>query len=360
MKKLRGGNLLIYFILFLYIFLYSYFVQGDVKKFSHFMIIFMPISILLVMILGLQDNVGVDYHSYLDLASGFKDLRWIESKSEYLFIAIINIVILSKNPQLLFFLIAIIQVVFIMLIAYEIKKLNFKVHHFFFLYFTLSLAFFNQFNGIRQYVAVYIVVYAFLKLMYNKKITFIGLIIFASLFHSSAIYFLVFVFFRKILTVRVSVKKIILILCVLLILSSLDMSKYIEMIISYTSYNSYIGSSYFGKMSIQGIITKIPKLVIVLFSSLIIDKNNLTSKEINLINLSYIGCIIQILSFSSTVIWRFYQYVDLFIIYPVLIMFNDNSKRYISIINAIILMIMLIIKIIIMPKGEYLYNSILF
>ncbi len=90
---------------------------------------------------------------------------------------------------MIFVLVGAIQVSALMLIAYEIKKLGYKMHDFFFLYFTLSLTFFNQFNGIRQYIAVYIVAYAFLKLINNKKITFVILIAIARLFHSSSMFF---------------------------------------------------------------------------------------------------------------------------------------------------------------------------
>ncbi len=59
-----------------------------------------------------------------------------------------------------------------------------------------------------------------------------------------------------------------------LFVASLNLTKYIEILLPYTSYKNYIGSGYFGKLSLQGIITKIPKLIIVFVSLFIIKKGN--------------------------------------------------------------------------------------
>ncbi len=59
------------------------------------------------------------------------------------------------------------------------------------------------------------------------------------------------------------------------------------------------------------------------------------------------------MSFSSSLIWRFYQYVDLFITFSVLILFNDEKYKTHKILIFLALLIMLIIKIVVIPKGEY-------
>ena len=349
-----------YLLLFSYVYIYSFLVQTKQKRYIEFLIAFIPVTVLLIMTLGLQKGVGTDYYTYYSLAEGSKGMGWIAGRSEVLFIWLVELIIKIGKPQLLFVFVGSIQVVFLTLIAYEVKKIGYKMHDFFFLYFTLSLTFFNQFNGIRQYIAVYIVVYAFIKLIDKKKLLFGCLIIIASLFHSSSIFFLPFIILGKLLEKKIPIKLMILIMGVLIILTTLDISKYIELLLSYTSYKSYIGSNYFGRLSSQGIITKLPKLMIVLFSTYLINKKDLVKKEIQLINLSYIGIFVLIMSFSSTLIWRFYQFVDLLIIFPVLILFTDKRYKNIKVVISLILFIMLIIKIIILPRGEYLYRTILF
>lgn len=349
-----------YLLIFSFVYTYSFLVQIKQKNYKEFLSAYIPIVIVLILTLGLQDGVGTDYYSYYSLADGSKSMGWIAGRSEILFIWLVELVIRIGKPQLLFVLAGSIQIVFLTLIAYEIKKIGYKTHEFFFLYFTLSLTFFNQFNGIRQYIAVYIVVYAFLKLIENNRLIFCLLIIAASLFHSSSIFFLPFVLVGKLLEKKMSTKLLISIIGVLIVLTIVDVSKYIELLLSYTPYKNYIGSSYLGRLSFQGIITKIPKIVIVLFSSYIVKKRDLVKKEIQLLNLSYISIFILIMSFSSTLIWRFYQYVDLMIIFPVLMLFSDEKYKMLKIIISIILFAMLIIKIIVMPRGEYLYKSIVF
>lgn len=350
---------MIYLLLFVYIVVYSYIVSVQPKKGS-FIFYFIPIAILLVMVSGLQDSVGTDYESYLNLVDGARGMGWIEKKNEFFFIFLISIVKNFNNLQLIFGLTGAIQVLFLGLISYEIKKMNYELYHFFFLYFALSLTFFNQFNLIRQYIAVYIVIYALLELMNNKSIKFIILVFMASLFHHSAILFLVFLPAKGFLSRKYSSKIIIIIMGVLLLLSTLDMSKYVELVLSHTRYSNYVGSSYSKRIDIQGIITKIPKIFMVLMSVCLIDKGDLEDKEIQLINLSYIGLGMQILSFTSSLIWRFYQYVDLYIIFPVLILFNNKSWGILKMLISIISIALLVTKIIVIPRGEYLYRSILF
>jgi len=335
-------------------------IKHKVKNLLDFMIFFLPVGTLLIMFLGLQDNVGTDYQSYLNLADGTKGMGWIERRSEFLFVYLVLFVKQFNNPQLIFVFTAIIQVVFLMLITYEIKKMNYKLHYFFFLYFALSLVFFNQFNGIRQYTAIYIVIYGIFKLMDNKKITYIILVLVASLFHSSAIFCLGFVILKKILNKNISEKKVILIMIVLFISSFFDFISFYEKILAYTRYSNYIGSSYLKALTWQGIVTKIPKLFIVLYSVYLLNKSRIDEKARFLINISYIACAVMIMSFSASIMWRFYQYLDFFIIFPVLMLMHDKSQRTVSILISLSLFIMLIIKIIVIPRGEYLYNWIIF
>lgn len=340
--------------------MYTYIVRIKQKGYTDFFIALIPVTVLLTTTIALQQGVGTDYDSYYSLAEGVKNSGWMLERSEFLFVGLIELVKKTGYPQLLFFVTGFIQVTFLTLIAYEFKKMGYKMHHYFFLYFALSLTFFNQFNIIRQYIAVYIVVYAIMKLIDDKKVTFISLIVLASLFHSSAIYFIFFIFLRKLLKKKYSMRLIFLITGLLLILYFVDTQKYIDLLLSYTSYSNYIEGNYSGRMRIDGVITKLPKLAITLVSSYLISKSDLSEKELQLTNLGYLGMFALIMTFSSTVIWRLYQYVDLLIIFPVLILFSKKEYKNIKIMIAGILLIILIIKIVFIPRGEYLYNSILF
>lgn len=354
-----------YALLFTNIILYSYANRLKIKKKSFFVFI-LPIAILLILFLGFQSEVGGDYLSYLGLADGSKSLGYMEAKNEYLFIYLVKLVRILDLPQLIFLFTGIIQIFFLMLIIYEIKKMDFKLYNFFFLYFSLALVFFNQFNGIRQYMAVYIIIYSIFKLKDSKYVSFILLVIIASLFHSSSIFFLVFLLIKPLLEKEFSFNKILLFLIILFVFSLTNLDFVWTKLLAYTKYSSYITSEYFQRTPTRGIITKIPKIVLMLFSAYVIENKNKTknktknieSKHRYLLNMSYISVAVMILSFSSTIIWRFYQFFDFFIIFPVLFLMEDESRKEIKFIISMILVSMLVVKIMVIPQGEYLYNSV--
>lgn len=351
---------MVYTLLLSFIVIYLYVVRFNAKNIWEFALYFLPVGGLLILVLGLQENVGTDYHSYYQLAQGLRSIAWMANRNEVLFIRLVQLVQKYGTPQMLFGLVGIIQVTFLMLISYEIKKLDLKLHDFFFLYFALSLVFFNQFNGIRQYIAVYIIVYALLQLiLLEKRLLFIALVITASFFHSSAIFFLAFLLLQKLKDINWPFRRIVIILGILLVIVILDPTPMIAWALSFTKYRSYITSTYFRRMGFLSILTKIPKLIAVLFVSYFLEKGELTESERRLMNLGYMACGVLIMSFSSSIIWRFYQYVDLFIVFPVLLFFDKEESGKIKFLIALALLFMLILKVVLFPKGEYLYNSIL-
>lgn len=311
--------------------------------------------------LGYQDNVGTDYYSYFSMAEGTKDIGFLKRKWEFLFLFLVKLAQYFKNPQLIFFFAAIIQTLFFMLIIYKVREMGYRLDIFFFLYFTLSLTFFNQFNGIRQYIAVYIMLYAVLQLMDEKYVFFVFLTIVAGLFHISAYFLLPLILLQIIIRKKLPLKFVLIVLSGMFLLSFINLDRIYDKILVYIPmYKHYIKSSYMGRLTFESIITKIPKMAIVLFSVLKIDYDNIRKEDTFLVNMSLIACGILILSFTSSIIWRFYQYFDMYLIFPVMILMHDKQKKAYSDLIAIALIIMLITKIIIMPRGEYLYKSILF
>ncbi|NMA64803.1 MAG: EpsG family protein [Clostridiaceae bacterium] len=350
---------MVYTLLFSFTVIYLYTVRIKAKNAKEFSVFFLPVAGLLILILGLQENVGTDYYAYYQLGQGLRSVAWMANRNEFLFIRLVKFVQKYGTPQMLFGLVASIQVAFLMLISYEVNKLEFKLHDFFFLYFALALVFFNQFNGIRQYIAVYIIVYALLQLViYEKKLVFFLLVGLAGLFHSSALYFLPFIVLQKMKDINWPYRRTLLVLGILFIIAMADINHYIEYVLVFTKYRSYIGHGYFRRMDILGIVTKLPKLLIVLYSAFFLEKYNLKQFERRLLNLGYMACGVLIMSFSATIIWRFYQYVDLFLIFPVLILFDKKEYGKRKFFIGFALLLILISKIILFPRGEYLYNSI--
>ena len=225
---------MVYSILFSFTIFYLYVTSPRMRNIRDFAILLLPIGVLLILVLSLQDNVGADYYSYLEMAETGIGLQAIERKREHLF------VFLVRFAQVIFALVAVIQVAFLLLISFEAKKIHSKLHDFFFLYFALSLTFFNQFNGIRQYLAVYIIVYASIKLLlYDRWFLFVVLVSVSSLFHSSAVFFLGLLPVRRVFRLKWPFWVVTLALGSLFIMINLDITPFVELVLSYTKYSHY-------------------------------------------------------------------------------------------------------------------------
>jgi hypothetical protein len=352
---------MVYFVFMIFVMSYLQLFDLDNKKNIAFLIYIFPVFILFLLLFSLQSSVGHDYGSYYRIATGVRGYQAISNNFEYAFVAIIALVRSIRLPQLIFFFSSLIQLIFFFLVVYELKKLKYNLVAFFFLFFTLSLLFFNQFSGLRQYIAIYIILYAILKLINHHQLLFIGLVLFASLFHISAIIFLLLVVFKKFLMVKIPFMVYIIIFTTFFIVSLFDLTEIYNSILSLIpQYRAYADGRFLERTSIQGIITKIPKLIIVVYSLFIIRESKFGKQHLFLINLSMIATLVMIMSFNARIVFRFYQYFDLFMLFPVLHLFDFKHMRTPKLLIVYGLFVMLIIKIILLPQGEYLYSSILF
>lgn len=354
---------MIYLIFILFVLIYCEHVSLiKTRSFNFFK--YIPVFIFFVFLLGLQYKVGTDYNSYLELASSNSDIGWIENKSEFSFVFLNNIVIKLGWPQLIFFFAAIIQVFFLSKIIDDLEIVYcLKIHWFFFFFFTVSLIFFNSFNGIRQYIAIYISFYGFIKLIQRKRVLFVIYILFASTFHSSAMYLIIFLLLRPLLFFKLNFYLIIALLIMISYFGFFYLQNLIIDYIGLTQYKEYLKSDYFF-LEIEGIniLTKIPKIFVVLICAYFLEKKYLllSDKFRPFLNMSYITLALLLLSLFSPMVWRFYQYFDAFLIFPPLILFSYKYQRDISHFLATLLFFILLLKILIFNEYEYSYNSILF
>jgi len=352
---------MIYMFMMIYSTAYCYMVNVRAGR-AGFFIALSPVFFSILLALSLQDGVGTDYYAYLSMAAGEKDLGWIENKNEVFFVWLNELAIWLGEPQLIFFFSAFIQVSFLGLIVYELKKLELTLHWFFLLYFIFLLIFFNSFNGIRQYTAVYMVVYSFFLLFFDKQIRFIAIVLLASCFHSTAIYFLPFVFLRRALEIKIGFPFVLIILLFLLCISFSNLNGVMEYLLGMTRYSSYLNSNYFGKLDVFSVLTKFPKIIIVTLSAYVIETKYewLASKYRYILNLSYISLFVLILSFSSALIWRMYQYFDFFTVAPILILLSYAKQKQPLCFAIALFLLIFLLKVTVFAKGEYQYSSILF
>lgn len=356
-------------IIILSIIIYAYFIKIDEIEDNKFLKYCLPIFGVLFFTFALQYNVGTDYQSYLESAipndlGKFKLTQFINS-GEYLFALIVYISQQFSNPQIIFFIVSLIQNTLFLFSLKEVKKINLSIFYFLIFYFTLSLCFFNQFNGIRQFISIQLIFLSCLKFINNDLKNAFILLLLSPFFHFSSIIViiilvLVYYFYKKFIGKKIFNKKYFA-LAVLLFsfIYFIDFNSILLNIVRiFDIYSTYIGSSYVEKMSFTEIITKIAKLIIVFYSLYRIKINKLTDSEKKLLFLGSVSSLIMILSFSSSLIWRLYLFFDLFIIFPVLIFFKYEASNIEKKLIISYLTFILFIKIIIIPKGEYLYQNI--
>ena len=170
--------------------------KRDKQKYGKIKIIFYTIIGLgiLILISGLRYNVGTDYNNYLDYyivysVLDFKDI--ILNANELLFILVIKIAYIFQQPQIIFEIIAFftIYITYKAILTQKEKisiTLAFALYTF--LYYMYSL------NIIRQALAIAIVLYSYKYILQRDFKRFLLMIIIATLFHTTALFFLPFYF----------------------------------------------------------------------------------------------------------------------------------------------------------------------
>jgi hypothetical protein len=357
---------MIYVVTLCYCIGYAYvignlFCKGILKS-STFVPAYLPAFAPIIIVLALQFEVGTDYQSYIEMAQGDHDLGWIINNNEFAFVWLNDLVVLLGEPQLIFLFSAIIQVIFLMLIFKRLIVLNISLPYGILLYFIFTSMFFSSMNGVRQYIAIYIFTFSFIYYYASNTIKFLCFILLSALFHSSAIFLAVLLLLRNVMRVKMGVLKISLAYIFLFIMAYYFSEAIITELISMTQYSHYVGTEYFEKkIDIINIISKLPKIVIVVLCSYYYSYKNVKLYEDNvvIINAAYLSTGLMIVGLFSGPLWRFYQYFDFFTLIPLLLLLSKRRKDSILNISLLILIIIFLTKVLIIPQGEYVYKTIL-
>lgn len=359
-----------FFLLILGILVYAKCVRIDDRTGKSLILSLMPIAVVLIITFSLQYDVGRDYFSYIEAATrngvGLRKMYQFITDREYLFSGIVFLSQCTGVPQTIFFFTALVQVIPFCIALCHLQKEGISVWNTLFLYFVLSLSFFNQFNGIRQFAASNVLFWAALLLFSNprKILPWVLLLLTPLIHHASAIMVLFMValvllmHFYPNVTAQKKWLYIISLLCCLLYV--VDVNAVITWVLKTTRiFTSFVGSSYLEKMSLSGVATKIIKLVAVFYAVHRLHTEKLTQFENRLLTMSYASILVMIMSFSSTLIWRMYLFFDIFLIFPVLLFFKYDATKKEKGLISLYLIAFLLAKILLLPSGEYLYSSIL-
>lgn len=141
------------------------------------------IVIVVLLFASMRFNVGFDYMSYYNMVDKFDQyIKHLVKEPLHNFIVYISYYF--NSPQLLFIIYAILMYSFIYL---TIKDFSHMTELSLFLYITFPMFFLNSLDILRQHLAVAIVFYSIRFVFQKNFIKYLIMIIFASLFHRSAI-----------------------------------------------------------------------------------------------------------------------------------------------------------------------------
>lgn len=187
--------------LFLYVFgfgisTFGVYIGNKQKKLMTKFLVFILSCFPLILMFSIRYGVGTDFFSYNGLFTYLRDISWQEIFNSSLETYEVGFRIGSKlfadigNNQFVFGMWSIVNFT---LFFFSIEKLNVKNKTLAYFVFICT-TYFQSMNILRQSIAVCICFLALTFLLENKKITFIVITLFATLFHKSSILFLFVMF----------------------------------------------------------------------------------------------------------------------------------------------------------------------
>lgn len=302
--------MVIYFSAFIITLLFCYLANKSTK--TVFKNLFMILSMMPFFIISaIRYNVGIDtwlnytptFESVALYGDTFEVLPFLRQKYELGFCLIVMMLAkICTNPVILFTFCSAIIMIFTFLAIYEQSKITWLSIVIFF----LSGAFLLSMNGMRNYVAMAIVLYSF-KYIYNKKLfKFLFIVLIAATIHKSVLLVLIL---YPLYNIKINKNHIIAILLFSLFLT-LFIDKIVAVLFSFTTYKDYF-------------ITE-QKMVDPLYSMLVINsillvmflfnyKENKNDNKYNFfLKLQLLSVIICIFSFKLPMAYRIEQIIDFF------------------------------------------------
>ena len=338
---------------------------GNKNNYIAYSIFLLPMWSIWLLICGTQDGVGTDYYSYYEIFSDPNTkLFTYYYKQEYFFAWIVEFIDYFKlPPQTGFFIFYIIGFL-------TILKISTRLHHktffiFILLYLAYSTAFNNQLNGLRQYIALYWGTLG-IMLLYDKKggiIKFFSCVFVACMFHSSSLLFIPFLFFKYYKrNFSYNCCMIIIIVSILFSLfGSYDWIWNIFDIFIPIKYLHYVGGEFDTAHGISKMITKLIFVPLYIYSLQLIKKKKLKDYDLYLFQIGFMSYCIRLFFMDNIILNRIGVSFILISIFPIyyLLRYLYINKSYGKFhLICLFFIAFYLLKVIVFPSQEYLYNSI--
>lgn len=358
-----------YLLVLMFNVLYSKLILDEKRyKYFTFIILFFPIIIISVFLLGFQDSVGTDYENYkkvfeIKLERDFY-INYYKYKGEILFSLFLDkIVSYFNTEQIGFILWSFLQSFFLGNFIYETKEKYKSIIIF------LLIAMMNfyqiQINVLRSGLATIIFSIIVLKAERKKYLSAFIYALIAINIHKSSLYILCIYLILKLfsLTIKKTTKRLLIIFILLFFLSFFlkNYLKYILEIFQDYGRDYNINSNYWRTTPFSQEIVKYYYGLLILYSLKI--RNNLSEKNKKLYDLGFLFNCMRYFLLRIYLLTRICDYFLLISIFPVYFLMKEDikQKKYFELILiSFYVLLPYILKITILAKGEYLYKSILF
>lgn len=327
---------------------------------------FMPILLLWTVIIGGQYDVGTDYFMYRMIFENSNKLYLYFIKKEYLFYYyVIFLKYLSNNPQFFFMMTGLIQNFLLVIIIKKLikkKVLEIKYTYIFILiYLTAITVFYNQMNGIRQYIALYFFTMAILAYFLDKKILkYIILMLIGIYIHKSLLILFPIIFFLKYSIKQQKIYYIIFyIFCILIFFMNVEDILYIVTQRTIPRYSWYFESKYIGSFDLKNLVVKFIYFPVYFYGIRLIGK--ISKRKEMFLKIGLISYGIRICCLKIMILSRIGEYFLILTIFPLIFIleyFIEKNKYTELILFFIFILGIFIIKVLILPQNEYIYRSI--
>lgn len=322
--------------------------------------LYAPVFVLLALLPALQYGVGTDYFTYVKIIE-FAEWGYYENKFEFLSVLLFRIAHYSGSPQLFFVLASSLNSILICIVLARLNRAGFAIYSTLILYIAVTSAYFNQLNLVRQYMAAHILVLMpFFAGKSNTKL--FALAVIASMFHVPAALASALIAFA----LRVPLPSNISLFFLSPFLIGISTAVTTTIAIYVLPYLAVYNELQF-EVSILNILTKLYyfPLVLALHPS-VHRRTPLLNSRAGALGLrvwcvSYFLFIIP-LFVPNDIIMRIIHYFMLFYIFPAIILacYVQRSRGIvIKFVFWLWVLIPLVIKVIVLPRHEYLYDWVL-
>ncbi|WP_194191066.1 EpsG family protein [Clostridium chrysemydis] len=319
--------------------------KSEHKNKKVYSFIFMSVGLLsLILVSGFRYKVGTDYSNYSEIYTAFgpDKVNWFESEFGFDFL-MKSLYKISENPQIFFFLSSIIINTVIVIFLRKYSK-DFSLSMYFYI---TTFVYYGTMNGLRQYLASVILISGFKHLLNRNFKKYFLFIIIASLFHQSALIFILIYFTAN--------KKIESFTNIIIFgtfsLAFIFYQQFVDVLFNligtsqYSNYESIMHDTSNGANILRIAVWVIPIVIILLYKK---RAMLVFGERLNVIlNLCILGALFMCLAYRHVFFARFCMYFDVYyllLLPKICSMFDEKNNKFFRIV---------------MVSGYFLYSTML-